>query len=279
MNLNNDTKILYSLSFWLDHLYTVKGDGVKARSGKFFPQRDNRLGVTCFASQGKQWAYDSEAATIPSGCYVSGVFTPWSPSFVPDFDNGRVIAPNISSSAMVSGDYVTKSLNVYLSNKDESDILNEKEYLNSNIYTAVNSGIAPYGMAIPASFVFVKNGYNEPIQLGDTDNQRNFVTLRVITISNDSTLIDSAHGLMRKQQGKSVRILEPSQTPLNEYGNIKSIFSGEYRFSNTQTGVTNEIFSLEKITTSRIEASYQSFLPQGLKCGVADFKILYIGSH
>lgn len=279
MKITTDTKILYTFQTYLDNLITEKGQGFKIKEGPFYYNYDSRIGAATFASPNKQWVYDDQVAFVPSGITVDGQFIGFGQGCFPDFENGRIICKNIPQTGIVQGRYSTKEFNVYSQNIQEESLIMDSSFLQDKLIQVTNSGVPPYKLAVPACFIFNSAGNNQPLQLGDTDNQKNNMVIRVITLYDNQMQLDQLNQIFKSQQGKSVKILEPSETPLNEYGNIKQTHGGKYNFKDFQTGFQRDIFQIERVMVTKITYGSTEFLQRNLRFAMADFHILYIGDQ
>ncbi len=274
MKLTVDEKILFSVSAWLDNLIVNYGEGFKQFQEKFYSNYDEQLGFNTFASTNKQWVYDSEKAFVPSGAYVDGIFKYFDSTFFPDFDNGRIIQQSVQGSQSVSGQYSRKELNVYLYNDAEREIILDQNFSQRALNTLTKSGVSPYVLQLPAIFPIITTSKNNPLQLGDTENKNNHINVRLLAFFDQSIYQNWIQSILRQQSNKCFRLLEPRQTPLNEYGNIKQSFQGSYKYNQLPSNVD---LYVEDVQTQQVFNQQKQILPRNIKYSVIDIKILYMG--
>jgi hypothetical protein len=119
-----------SFALWADHVLLKRGLAYTNKTGQFINYVDDRLpnGWKAWGSPDKQWVSNSSVtgANIPLGVFVNSNFSGRSNGLILDYENGRILTSGISSSAIITGSYSVKEINVYASNQDEESLIVEK---------------------------------------------------------------------------------------------------------------------------------------------------------
>lgn len=275
-------KILSSFYLYFDNILLTKGKGFKTRTGApLYYLKDGRLpsSLKTFSSERKQWVYDSSivGAIVASGVTTPSGFSAWSAATIPDFNNGRIISTSLSSGAAHTCSYSHKDVNVYITDEREEQLIFDTVGLSIQTSLVANSGIKPYAYALPAAFCFINGSNPETLQLGDDDNKMNKFTIRVVTIMDNTFMHDAVHSISHSTKDKCFCLLPSEKTPLDEFGNIKAQFSGQYNYQNIVNENSDDWVYIEKVRTSKLSYGSHETLQKDMKFGFVDFFVNYVG--
>lgn len=275
-------KILSSFCLYFDNLLLTKGQAFKTRTGApLYYLKDSRLpsSLKTFSSERKQWVYDSSVpgAVIASGVSGASGFSAFSNAIIPDFTNGRIISTSLVSGGAYSCSYSHKDVNVYITDEREEQLIFDTAGLSIQTSKIANSGIAPYTYALPAAFCFINGSNPETLQLGDDENKHNKITIRVVTIMDSTFVHDAVHSISHSAKDKCFCLLPSDKTPLDEFGNIKSQFSGQYNYQNIVNENSDDWVYIEKVRTSKLSYGSHETLQKDMKFGFVDFFVNYVG--
>lgn len=260
-----------SFVLWFDHTLLQEGGAFTNTSGKLFKSNDKNLaGYDVYASPFKQWVYDSsiDGVTIPSGVTVNGTYTPRNSGLRLDFQNGRAIFDDLSSSAQVSGAYAVKDFNIYTTNRSDEELLFETAYMVNPSYEVAVTGLAAEKLVAPCVFLKVKGFNNVPLAFGGLDMST--VTFRAIILAASEFDLNGVANIFVDRQ-QSYMTVTSAIPPLNRFGDIKS---GYYNYTESIAGAPDAALAyIENCSFSKLNqaAIYQKF--PDLHIGFLDFKL------
>ncbi len=265
-------KILTSFALWFENTLLQKGEAFQNVNTRLYPSVDDRVSddYTIFASPFRQWVPDSSVSgvVVPSGVTINGTFTSRGSGVIMDFENGRIFldADTYDDTDVVSGSYGIKDLNVYTVSNEETRMVFEGNYqLNSKYGMIAESGVSPFGYAAPAAFIMNTLSDNKPFAFGGEQDTKN--KFRVIVAADNTWLLDGCTSVFRDLTESNIPLLNVSDAPLNEYGDIKS---GVYNYRNLANAATRLVF-LERVTVSKVSNSQELKINPNLKFGIIDF--------
>jgi len=262
-----------SFTLWADHILLSRGGAYTNITGAFTGYSDDRLpdGYSAYGCPHKEWVMNSAitGASIPSGFYVGGVFTPRSDSFALDFQNGRVIGSGLVGA--ITGSYSVKDFNIYNSNQDEESLIIEVCQSQSQSYNNIGSDISvpylpPYQPKIPAIFINTETQENKPLALGGTDSSN--VKFNMIIFAHEPYQLDGVLGLFADTGDEMFKELPLESAPLTQWGDIKN---GYYNYTElVAASGTNNCF-IDEARSSKITDSLRRGLKTELYIGMCDF--------
>lgn len=271
MKLSFDDIIVPSFTLFIDNVLTSIGQGYTNNSGFFYPATDKRIAnFNIYASPFRSFVADSSVAgaTIPSGVYDNNNnFLTRNSGIIFDFQNGRVFTTG--NYPALSGNYAFKDFTVKYTNQSEENIIfNDVYKLQPQYNTAPNTGIDGDVTTVPVVFIKYEPGTDVPYTFGAEfrDNQASF---RCVLLSDNSSLLDSAMGLLRDQTEKIVAISSPANLPYTYYGDLKSGYYNYNNVINNQTGY----FFIKSVNTLKFTEAVNILIGRNLWGGFADFQV------
>lgn len=222
-------KLLSSFYLWCDHRITAIGGGFYNYSGSLYqtadPNFDNNTSI--YASPYRQWVYDSSVpgASIPSGIYVNNTEIDRSTSGLAiDFNKGRVLFNNnIVNSTNISAKFSHKEYNLYYTDEKEETLLFEKS---PAVTSVVKSSVQPLGyLDLPFPCIFIKNTFNQNEAFAFGGQQSTNTSIRCIVLASNSFSLDSLSSLMTDSLHQSFPVLENSELPFNNLGDLRNNFN------------------------------------------------------
>lgn len=263
-----------SFALWADHVLLKRGLAYTNKTGQFINYVDDRLpnGWKAWGSPDKQWVSDSSVtgANIPSGVFVNSNFSGRSNGLILDYENGRILTSGISSSAIITGSYSVKEINVYASNQDEESLIVEKtqEYVDQKIGTSINTRyLLPYDQKIPAVFVNVQTQENKPFALGGMDKTINKINL--VAITQTPYQLDGVLGLFADTADEIFKEIPFESYPHTEQGDLKS---PPYNYE-TLAASSSEYYTIDEVKSSKATDSLRRSLGTQLYIGFVDMEI------
>ena len=187
-----DQKLLSSFYLWFDDRVTRYGEAAETGINQQFYYSDLSVDVplnqVAYYSPDRQFVANGEE--VPSGVYISGGSFGSSYSFVNqngddntglliDFDKGRVILKSgVGSTLAISGDFDRKTVNCYITNETEEELLFNTDFLlaedNQDTFLQSITGLGSPNYTVPAAFLSYNSSINKPFALGGMqDTQSN----------------------------------------------------------------------------------------------------------
>lgn len=268
-----------SFTLWFEHHLLEHGEAYNNMTGKLFYIDDQRLpaGHERYSSSYKQWVTESgvgNGAYVPSNFSGAGGVTvdrndPGMGYYI-DFNNGGIVATGAAANANMqwSGSFGLKEFNIYNTNQTEESLIVESKFENNSRFTVSESGIAPYDFVTPA--IFINNEYieNEPYAFGGED--KTTLNFKSVVMAENLYQLDGVLSLFADTRNVSFSNVGFDSHPINEYGDLKS---GFYSYNNLATTYKNDIFSIERVTTSKISETMRSTISPTLYVGFIDFEV------
>ncbi len=282
MKTSFNTVTLLSTYCWLDNYILQKGQAYINNTSRLYYQSDSRLGTgyVTYAAPFKSFVWDSGVSGAQIINSVSGSIGTMSrgTGMKVDFVNGRVIMDaSVGKTAIISGSYAFKELNVYFTNQtQEQMVFSDKYYLNSRFGNELPTGAPPnnwdprlkaYNMVTPCIFVTIAHTENEPFAFGGTYCTKAAVTLNVL--AENSSQLEGVLSLLADAKDVIFPQIETSQWPLNAYGDYKSGYNYQTILQNNCAG--NNQYWITDVRTSKV--SDYAKIDESIMLGVIDLSI------
>jgi len=268
-----------SFSLWFENHLINYGEAHSNQSAKLYYIEDNRLpdGYFRYSSPHKQWVTEAgigAGTVVPQ--YISGDGTKifrgeQALGYFIDFQNGGVVVTGDSAtdSLNLSGSYSVKDFNIYNTNETEESLVVETKFSNNSRFTVPESGISPYNMVTPA--IFLNNEYieNAPFAFGGED----LTTLhfKAVVFAENMYQLDGVLSLFADTHKASFPKISFGDHPINEYGDLKN---GNYLYKNVPIDVSEPLFSVNRVVTSKISENVRQTISPSLFVGFLDFEII-----
>lgn len=258
---------------WFDHYLLEKGEAYYNTTGQFFNYSDTRISsaYNIFGSAYKQFVSDTSiaGANVCSGAYVDGVWTPrGSGGMTIDYSNGRVLSTGASSSADVTGSFAVKDFNIYFVNETEEDLIIERKYKPSSNFPSTNTNVDPYDYTVPAIFINMENGQNDPWAFGGFDRTR--TSIKAVILSDDMYKLDGVLSIFSDSRNEVFKILPFSAHPINEYGDVKN---PPYNYTGLAEASGDGLFYVDRVFVSKLSEKAKEAVQTNLFVGFLDFDI------
>jgi hypothetical protein len=267
-------KFINSFFLWFDNYLLTKGQAYTNTTGTFFNYADERLDpeYKAFGSAYKQWVNDSSiaGAVIPSGIYANNSFSGRNPNLILDFENGRVLAKNLSAQTPVTGSFAVKDFNIYFSNETEEDLIIENKYnTNSRIILNDENYIEPYDQVIPAIFLSLDGASNKGFALGGMEETT--ISAKAVILSENNYQLDGVLSIFADSRNEVFSMIPMSSHPTNEFGDLKS---GYYSYADLKNEFSvNTNFYINNAITSKLTDKVRKSLASDIYVGFVDFEI------
>ena len=264
-------KFTTSYLLWFENYFLKKSEAYSVKTGSFAYYEDDRLppGFNSFGSQYKQMVYDNSLpnVVVPNGLYVNSVFTEAEENkYIIDFENGRFISDEVSSSATVTGSFTVKDLNLYYTNDTEENIV-------LNVQESINQGVAnkhefytPYQQKLPAIYLSNESMSNKPFAFGGLN--KTTTRAKAIAITNNSYELDSVISIFADSYNEVFSLLEYDDHPLNEYGGLKN-----NTYSYVDLNKNKELIYVDNVYTAKLSDKVKQNLLKDLYIGFIDFDL------
>ena len=264
-----------SFILWFDHHLLDKGQAYTNKTGKLFYAADSSVPTyRSFSSPYKQWVSDSSVSgvVVPSGVWVGANFSGRANNVLLDYDNGRILASGLSTSAQPTGSFSHKEFNVYSTSDSVEDLIIEKKYLPSpKVGTNIPlSGIPPYQPVVPAIFISAANVENSPFAFGGMDTTE--VKLTATVFCENSYQIDGIFGLFADTKNKTIAHIPFEEVPFTEFGDLKTGYYNYNSLSNQWLASGLPLY-IESVKTAKITDQLRKSVQNEIFIGIMDFKV------
>lgn len=271
-------RVTNSMLLWFDNYLLDKADAYINRTGTLFYEPDERLpsNLKAFGSRYKQWVNDSSItnADVPSGISIDGNFSGRANGVIIDFDNGRVLLDSsVPNTAVVTGAFAVKDVNVYYSNDTEEDLIIEQKFQSNprlpSSEDSLQSGIPPYDQVIPAAFISNMGLNNEGFAFGGM--QESTVRFSAVVITQSPYELDGVLSVFADSKDEVIPDIPMTGHPMTEWGDVKN---GYY----TYTGIHNRYLSdgyfyVNSVKTSKLTERARKGIESELYIGFIDFEV------
>jgi len=286
-----DHKVLSSFYLWFDDRVTRYGEAVETGINQQFYYSDLNVDIpvnqVAYYSPDRQFV--ANGTGVPSGVYISGGAFGSSYTYVNqsgdsdtglliDFDKGRVVLKSgVGSDLAISGNFDRKTVNTYITNESEEELLFNTDFLLSaeddETFLQSVTGLGSPNYTVPAAFLSYNSSLNKPFALGGMQDTRS--NIRALIIVNDNFSLDGMLSLFRDSTETCVPLVEFPNFPFGEYFHIKEppyTYSGLYNQNMTSNG---PYAFIEKVNCSKMydTAGAATTIPRNMRIGFIDFTI------
>ena len=276
MKAQYDNELLSSFLLYLDNKILSKGEAFSNHGSLLYPIENLYNGYYTYGTPFKQLVYDSSisGANSISGVYVDGVFhTPGSGNFISINPNrGQAYFSADLGSAVVSGNYAVKDINIAITDERDEDLLFETQYFLKPKISQTITGLSSDTVTYPIVFLKIYRASNEPFAFGPLDNT--VTNIRAIVLADSAFLLDAACSIMKDCKNDRFAIIGNSSLPFDSLGGSTGIFN--YTGANTPKLPIIWGVDISKILPSR--GQYANLNPEVL-CAFADFEISDLRNH
>jgi hypothetical protein len=281
MNTSFSTITCLSFGQWLDNRLCQDAQAYFNTSSRLYYQPDTRLGAghVAYASPFRSWVHDSGVSGALIGGTISGTLglggtgqlAGGQSGMVVDYVNGRVIFPaSVGKTAIISGSYAVKELNVYFPNTSaERMVFTDKYYLNSRFARPITGLPPPYDMVTPCVFVTDTAAQNEPWALGGLYATRRHLSCYVM--AENPTQLQGALSSMADAQDAVFPQLPPEAWPLGPSGSLKGGSGYNWEAIKGQYGQVGNLYWVREVRVSKIGDGQG--VDQSVWLGMADFTV------
>lgn len=258
MNPSFSETTLNSFYQWLDNRLLTQGQAFYTNTSRYLYQPDSTLGTgyVAYAAPIKPFVWDSGVAGATVATTVSGSFGVLSrgeSGMMMDYVNGRVILPaSFGTNATISGSYSFKELNVYFANQSQEQmVFTNKYYLNSRFNrTAASNTPPPYSMVTPCVFITNSAVENKPWAFGGVYETEFHLTLNVM--AENLSQLEGVLSILEDSRKAYFPQLDPSEWPLNSYGDFKNGVGYSYDALVAENGQPGNLYTIEEVKTSKV---------------------------
>lgn len=289
MKAQFDQKLLSSFYLWFDDRVVRYGEAVESGISQKFYYSDNSVDLSsnqvAYYSPDRQFV--SNTVDAPSGVYIKQdienpyIFVEQQPNtstgLIIDNDQGRVILnSSMGSNLEISGDFSRKTLNTYITNESEEELLLNTDFLlagqDDQTFLESITGFSSLNYTLPAAFLSYNSSTNEPFCFGGVQDTKS--DIRAVVIANDNYTLDSALSLFRDSTEVCFPIIDYEEFPYGEYFHVKSP-PYDYQTLYDQKIESSSYAFIEKINSSKLydTSSTAINLPRNMRIGFIDFKI------
>lgn len=252
-----DNNLNMSFYLWAENRMANLAQAYVNTTLPFYYAPDSRLPpqLLSYSSPFKQFVYDSGvsgAVIINSVSGSAGVLTRTSGIYI-DYDNGRVIVPaSLGTNLTLTGSMAVKAINIYQPNETEEFIITQGKFFFNPRYigTATGGGVPPYQMATPAMFINTLHSDDQAFALGGLDDTTTTMSISVVAESNFQ--LNATLSLMRDARYKYFPLLNVSQDPINQWGDLVGGTGFNYTTVTQTFGNPGQLVYIKSVKTSKV---------------------------
>ena len=284
-----DHKVLSSFYLWFDDRVTRYGEAVQTGISQQFYYSDLNVDIptnqVAYYSPDRQFV--ANGTGVPSGVYIKSGSDPYvevnqngndETGLLIDFDKGRVILKSeMGSDLTISGNFDRKTVNCYITNESEEDLLFNTDFLlaaeDDETFLQSVTGLGSPNYTVPAAFLSYNSSVNTPFALGGMQDTRSNV--RALVIVNDNFSLDGMLSLFRDSTETCVPLVDFPDFPFGEYFHIKN---PPYTYTGLYDNIMNNngpYAFIEKVNCSKMydTAGAATTIPRNMRIGFIDFII------
>lgn len=217
-------KLNSSFLLFLDHELLYRGEAYSNASSLFYDQpaaQDRNFGYYTYSSPYQGFVYDSSitGASVPTGLYVGGSFTPVGTNGLEaiNYSRGEAYFSSVPAGT-VSGDFSIKDYNIELTSVPETKILFETKY-NLNPRTSQTATYNdPDERTLPIIFIKPRKSSSDEIAMGGFELSKDIYRLFVFT--DNQFHLDATCSVIRDAVRKHFGHFELSEMPFNSLGGL-----------------------------------------------------------
>lgn len=273
MKAQYDHTLLSSFYLWFDDRLTRVGEAVETGNSQIFEYYDaidSPQGFNSFFSPQRQ--FSANGTGCPSGVFVNGTgISQSSTGMLIDHDQGRILlASGYGTGVEVSGNFVEKEINVYITNDFPEEIVTNQDFVlngSSETYLQATGENGLRRFTIPAVFVTSNASSNEPFALGGMDETVSKVRAMVVATSNYE--LDGVMSLFRDSANKSFKLIDYEDFPYGAYWSVKN---PPYYYPDLASQ-SSEWANIKDVNVYKLKDHVQQRLNKGILLGFLDFKI------
>lgn len=285
-----DHKVLSSFYLWFDDRLTNYAEATETGISQQFYYSSNSIDIP--SNQVAYYSPDRQLVAngtgVPSGVHVKGGSFGTSYTFVEqnptdptglmiDFDQGRVIMnSNVGTTLEVSGNFDRKTVNCYITNESEEELLFHSEFLladqNDETFLQSITGLSSLNYTLPATFLSYNSSVNKPFAFGGMQDTKS--NIRAVVIANDNFTLDATLSLFRDSTETCVPMIEFEEFPFGEYFHIKNPPYDYTEIHDQKISGGNYAF-IEKVNCSKLYDTSSSAMniPKNMRIGFIDFAL------
>lgn len=255
----------------VDHKVSVKGEAFQNVSGQLYPANKNLYqGYHTYSAPFEQWVGDTSVsgANVATGVYINNTYVGIGTSGLSsiNYEQGQVyFSAALPASASVTASYAIKDVNVYLTEESEEKLLFFTKYSTKPKTTQSLTGLATDAITVPAIFLKIDGGRNDPFCLGGMD--RKVTDIRGVVIAQSAYELDAIGEILKNMSRLSCPLIDESI----QFGALG--YTGiAYSYTGLATGTDEPFVRTADFIKTPTSSSFPDLNP-GLRKGLVDFEI------
>lgn len=266
-----ENRILSSFALFADNKLCSKGQAFDNVSGQLFPANKNLYNnYYTYAAPYEQWVGDTSitGANVATGVYLNGNFCPVGVSGLAgiNYEQGQAyFSSALPSNTQVSASYSVKQINVYLTDQPDNKLLFDTKFAVKPRKQEGLTGFPTEAISIPAIFLKIEGGKNEPFCLGGIDKK--ITNIRGIIIQKSAFELDATSEILKNMARLYVPLVDDA-IPFGALG-----YTGRaYNFLSLATGVGLPFIQEAEYLKSPRNSEFKD-VSWNLHKGIIDFEL------
>lgn len=280
MNVGYDHDLLSSFYLWFDDRLSYFAEAYQDSTNHTFEYVDTIDVPTdyhAYYSPYRQFMWSSDKILVNNFVNINGAtkFDKVDDIYI-DYNNGRVLVDTSvygsSKSLNITGDFAFKTVNVYITDETEENVILSSDFIISPIdqtYLQTNGGFSDKIYTIPATFITLSNSENEPFAFGGMDNTvSNF---RVVVVADSNYTLDGILSIFRDSARTCFSLIDFENFPFGEFNHIKS---HPYKYTELEKTSSQRCF-VDEVRSSKLTDRSRERITgsRDYKIGFLDFAI------
>lgn len=278
MKVGFDHELLSSFYLWFDDRLNYFAEAVMPSVTHTFQHVDSPdlpSNYIAYYSPYRQFVWSSDKNSVNDFVTIDGTQVTDKNNIYIDYNNGRVLLNNSAYSSTtlnITGDFAYKSVNVYITDETEENVILNSDFLISPVnqtFLQQNGGFTDKIYTVPAVFLTLANSSNEPFAFGGMDNT--ISNIRGVVVADSNYTLDGVLSLFRDSARACFSMIEFNDFPFGEFNHIKS---HPYKYETLSAGSSKKFF-IEDVKCSKItdRARERISSSQDYKIGFIDFNV------
>lgn len=220
MKYSIDHSIESSAFLWLDNLLIERNEAFVGYSGALRATSPIVSGYNGYSAPHRQFVYDSSVsgATVPTGVYVSNVFTPTGAGVKIDFYRGQALFTG--SPASVSMSYSYKEVNLYFSTMTEAAVLFENKFVLNPRSNPKHENYSSKDLVYPCIFIRSSAGQNKMLCFDGC--AATTIPLRLTVLAENLYQYRAITAALRDRKDTFMALFNPNELPFDETYSLKN---------------------------------------------------------
>ncbi len=214
--------VLSSIKEFFNYRILKDCSGYTNRTVSLYNYTDKRFtGMYVYGSPYSNFVYHGEVngPVIASGLFNTGFVARGTNGLVIDYKNGRFLSTGIQTGTLTANVAVA-DINTYVTTSSDTQLISETNFLTLPDNRAATGYLPPYSHVTSALFFRNFQTTNDDLCFAGLD--WTVYKIRLVGLMKNSVHLNAIADIIRDCRGRIFPLISNAETPLNEYGDLKS---------------------------------------------------------